>query len=84
LFEAMVLGGPRLCEVLGLRLEDLRVGQCRVSHRRRQGGHERIVPVSSLFVWSVAAYLGAERPLPVKTDRVFRLDNQATPSPRSA
>ena len=26
--EAMVLGGLRRCEVLGLRLEDLHVGEC--------------------------------------------------------
>ena len=33
---AMVLGGLRRCEVLGLRLEDLRVGEAVVVHRRGQ------------------------------------------------
>ena len=39
--EAMVLGGLRRCEVLGLRLEDLRVGQRRVFIAEGKGGHER-------------------------------------------
>jgi integrase len=34
--EAMVLGGLRRCEVLGLRLADLQVAARRVFHRRRQ------------------------------------------------
>ena len=34
---AMVLGGLRRCEVLGLRLEDLRVGGAAGVHRRGQG-----------------------------------------------
>jgi integrase/recombinase XerD len=34
---AMVLGGLRRCEVLGLRLEDLRFGERRVFNRRGQG-----------------------------------------------
>ena len=34
--EAMVLGGLRHCEVLGLRLADLQFGDRRV-HRRGQG-----------------------------------------------
>ena len=69
--EAMVLGGLRRCEVLGLRLEDLRVGQRRVFIAEGKGGHERIIPVSSRFFTTVAAYLDTERPVPVTTDRVF-------------
>ena len=69
--EAMVLGGLRRCEVLGLRLEDLRVGQRRVLIAEGKGGHQRIIPVSSRFFASVAAYLDAERPVPVDTARVF-------------
>jgi len=34
---AMVLGGLRRCEVLGLRLGDLRFGERRGVHRRGQG-----------------------------------------------
>jgi integrase/recombinase XerD len=69
--EAMVLGGLRRCEVLGLRLEDLRVGQRRVFIAEGKGGHQRIIPVSSRFFASAAAYLDGERPAPVNTDRVF-------------
>ena len=35
--QAMLLGGLRRCEVLGLRLEDLRLGEWRVFVARRQG-----------------------------------------------
>jgi len=69
--EAMVLGGLRRCEVLGLRLEDLRIGQRRVFIAEGKGGHERIIPVSSRFFATTAAYLDAERPAPVDTDKVF-------------
>ena len=36
-----------------------------------KGGHQRIIPVSSRFFTTVAAYLDGERPVPVDTDRVF-------------
>jgi integrase/recombinase XerD len=68
--EAMVLGGLRRCEVLGLRLEDLRVGQRRVFIAEGKGGHQRLIPVSSRFFASVAAYLDSERPAST-SDRVF-------------
>ena len=68
--EAMVLGGLRRCEVLALRLEDLRVGQRRVFIAEGKGGHQRLIPVSSRFFASVAAYLDDERPT-LDTDRVF-------------
>ena len=68
---AMVLGGLRRCEVLGLRLEDLRVVERRVFIAEGKGGHQRLVPVSSRFFAAVAAYLDAERPPDVDTDRVF-------------
>jgi hypothetical protein len=44
--EAMVLGGLRRCEVLGLRLEDLRVAARRVFIAEGKGGHQRLIPVS--------------------------------------
>ncbi len=69
--EAMVLGGLRRCEVLALRLEDLRVGQRRVFIAEGKGGHQRLIPVSSRFFASVAAYLDNERPPASETDRVF-------------
>ena len=69
--EAMLLGGLRRCEVLGLRLEDLRPGERRVFIAEGKGGHQRIVPVSTRFFASVADYLEAERPRGSSTDRVF-------------
>jgi integrase/recombinase XerD len=68
---AMVLGGLRRCEVLGLRMEDLRVAERRVFIADGKGGHQRLVPVSSRFFAAVAAYLDAERPADTETDRVF-------------
>src|ERR1019366_3899538 len=44
---AMVLGGLRRCEVLGLRLEDVLVAERRVFITQGKGGHQRIVPISS-------------------------------------
>ena len=71
LVEAMLLGGLRRCEVLGVRLEDLRPGDKRVFIAEGKGGHQRIVPLSPRFFISVAAYLDTERPHPSSTDRVF-------------
>jgi site-specific recombinase XerD len=68
---AMVLGGMRRCEVLGLRMEDLRVGQRRVFIAEGKGGHQRLIPVSGRFFAAVAAYLDTERPPGLRTDRVF-------------
>jgi integrase/recombinase XerD len=69
--DAMLLGGLRRCEVVGLRLEDLRPGDKRVFIAEGKGGHQRIVPLSSRFFNGVAAYLEIERPRPSSTDRVF-------------
>jgi integrase len=69
--EAMVLGGLRRCEVLGLRLEDLRPVERRVFIAEGKGGHQRLVPISPRFFAGVAHYLDAERPPEATTDRVF-------------
>ena len=66
---AMVLGGLRRCEVLGLRLEDLRVAERRVFIAEGKGGRQRLIPVSGRFFAAVAAYLDAERP--PGSERVF-------------
>jgi len=68
---AMVLGGLRRCEVLGLRMEDLRVAERRVFIAEGKGGHQRLVPVSTRFFAAVGAYFDTERPPGVGTDRVF-------------
>ena len=69
--EAMVLGGLRRCEVLGLRLGDLRLGEWRVFIAEGKGGHQRLVPVSQRFFATVAYYIVNERPADAATDRVF-------------
>jgi integrase/recombinase XerD len=69
--QAMLLGGLRRCEVLGLRLEDLRLGEWRVFVVDGKGGHQRLVPVSQTFFATVARYLNNERPADASTDRVF-------------
>jgi len=42
---AMVLDGLRRCEVLGLRLEDLRVAERRVFIAEGKAGRQRLIPV---------------------------------------
>jgi len=69
--EAMLLGGLRRCEVLGLRMEDLRPGEGRVFISEGKGGHQRLIPVSQRFFRSVAAYLQTERPEDATTERLF-------------
>jgi integrase/recombinase XerD len=50
--EAMVLGGLRRCEVLGLRLEDLQPAQRRVFIADGKGGHQRLVPIGfDTLIW---------------------------------
>src|ERR687892_592517 len=69
--EAMVLGGLRRCEVLGLRFEDLNVAARRVFVAEGKGGHQRTVPVSGRFFATFADYAELERPRTAVTDRVF-------------
>ncbi|HET6910902.1 MAG TPA: tyrosine-type recombinase/integrase [Mycobacteriales bacterium] len=68
--EAMLLGGLRRCEVLGLRLEDLRASESRVFVADGKGGHQRLVPITPRFFRTLSRYLDSERP-DVDTDRVF-------------
>lgn len=69
--EAMLLGGLRRCEVLGLRLADIRPGEHRLFIAEGKGGHQRIVPISTRFFATLAAYLERERPRTSVTDQVF-------------
>jgi site-specific recombinase XerD len=69
--EAMVLGGLRRSEVLGLRFEDIRPGERRVFVAEGKGGHQRLVPISSRFFVTFAEYLDSERPEEASTDRLF-------------
>jgi integrase/recombinase XerD len=69
--DAMVLGGLRRCEVLGLRLEDLSAGERRLFVAEGKGGRQRVVPVSARFFAAVGAYLESERPAAAATRQVF-------------
>jgi site-specific recombinase XerD len=69
--EAMLLGGLRRCEVLGLRLADVNAGERRLFIAQGKGGRQRIVPVSARFFASLGSYLDHERPRTSATDRLF-------------
>jgi site-specific recombinase XerD len=67
----MLLGGLRCCEVLGLRMNDLRPGERRVFVAEGKGGHQRIVPVGGVFFAALAAYFDHERVAAAGVDHVF-------------
>ena len=67
---AMVLGGLRRCEVLGLRLADVQVADRRLFIVDGKGGHQRVVPIANSFFAAVGDYLRKERPS-TSTARVF-------------
>jgi site-specific recombinase XerD len=69
--EAMLLGGLRRCEVLGLHLGDIRPGEHRLFIAEGKGGHQRIIPVSRRFFITLADYLETERPPTSATSHVF-------------
>jgi site-specific recombinase XerD len=68
---AMLLGGLRRCEVLGLRLADVRVDERSLFVAEGKGGHQRSVPISNTFFAALGEYLRHERPAEASTDRVF-------------
>lgn len=68
---AMVLGGLRRCEVLGLRLSDLRFTERKAFIANGKGGHQRLIPVSGRFFAAVKDYLDHERPAEATTEAVF-------------
>ncbi|MER5423949.1 tyrosine-type recombinase/integrase [Streptosporangium roseum] len=67
---AMLLGGLRRCEVLGLRLGDLSPGERRLFISEGKGGHQRLIPISATFFTAVGEYLERERPA-VEHDHLF-------------
>ena len=68
---AMVLAGLRRCEVLGLRIADVRVGDRRLFVAEGKGGHQRMIPVAGRFLRALGGYLHDERPPAAPTDRLF-------------
>jgi integrase/recombinase XerD len=71
MLEAMVLGGLRCCEVIGLRMEDVQPTNRRVFIADGKGGHQRLIPMSGQFFQSVSNYLSLERPTDAPTGAVF-------------
>lgn len=59
---AMLFGGLRRCEVLGLRAADVNPGTRRVFVADGKGGAQRHVPVSGRFFIALGEYLAVERP----------------------
>jgi site-specific recombinase XerD len=83
--DAMLLGGLRRCEVLGLRLEDVRSAERKVFIADGKGGRQRLIPMSSRFFTTLARYLDLERPTDASTDAVFVvLRGPTTGAPLSA
>ena len=68
---AMVLGGLRRCELLGLTLGDIQVPERSLFIAEGKGGHQRVIPISNMFFTAVGDYLRHERPRDAGTDRVF-------------
>jgi integrase len=62
MIDAMLFGGLRRCEVLGLQLDDVQPGEHQVFIADGKGGHQRIVPVAPRFFTSLATYIDIERP----------------------
>src|SRR5690606_28378828 len=54
---AMVFGGLRRCEMLGLRLGDIWIGDRSLFIEQGKGGHQRVVPISHQFFTAVGDYL---------------------------
>ena len=69
--EAMLFGALRRCEVLGLRITDLRPGEGRVFVANGKGGHQRFTPISKRFFRTTAAFMDDERPAEATTEMVF-------------
>jgi integrase/recombinase XerD len=67
----MLLAGLRRCEVLGLRFQDVQVGDRRVAVVEGKGGHHRVVPAAGRFFGELGEYLHEERPATATADRVF-------------
>lgn len=71
MIAAMLLAGLRRCEVLGLRMHDIRPGERRLFIAEGKGGHQRLVSVSPVFFLALGNYLERERPLDSVDDHVF-------------
>lgn len=60
--EAMLLGGLRCCEFVGLRMADVRHDERRLFVAEGKGGRQRIAPVPGRFFATLGGYLEQEPP----------------------
>jgi integrase/recombinase XerD len=68
---AMLFGGLRRCEVLGLRLADVNAGERRLFIARSKGCRQRVVPISGRFFEALGEYLEVEPPSEATTEACF-------------
>lgn len=68
---AMLLGGLRRCEVLGLRLSDVNRGERRVFVADGKGGTQRYGAISPPFFAELGEHLVTERPKEAFTEQIF-------------
>lgn len=68
---AMLLGGLRRSEVLGLQLTDIDLADRRITITEGKGGHHRIVPIAPAFFTALSDYLNHERPHTATGSRIF-------------
>lgn len=59
---AMLLGGLRRCEVLGLQVADIDLADRKLTITEGKGGHHRVVPAAAGFFTALTTYLNIERP----------------------
>lgn len=69
--SAMLLGGLRRSEALGLRRRDVNIGERRLFVVEGKGAKDRIVPISPRFFADLDAYLIEERPQDAVSDHLF-------------
>jgi integrase/recombinase XerD len=81
---AMLLGGLRRCEVLGLRLADIDLADRKLTITEGKGGHHRIVPIAAGFFTALTNYLTTERPDTTITSVFLVLKGQRRGQPLSA
>lgn len=68
---AMLLGGLRRSETLGLRLTDIALADRRITITEGKGGHHRIVPIAPAFFTALSDYLNTERPTSATDNHIF-------------
>lgn len=68
---AMLFGGLRRCEALGLRAHDVYLADRQLFVAWGKGGHQRMVPISARFFAALSDYMENERPADIRTPALF-------------